>query len=307
MPPEIEIMILRLLQVEDLLKLFDDKTFQPRVMEEFSRRLTITLALFVPDVQEFRHLMRQTEALVGGAVGLWFTTSMPASWRPDCLDLLVPTGATGRVKEFLLKVPGSALFPSTDLRSELTANWYYSKYSFCVWTTRGIVRVVPSMHLDPLAVVPYYWGTHLMNVLSADAFVAPYMRLTMAGRAIGVDVKGAIGVDETEDGQDDGSAPYDPRGFTLHKTGAEFANLQGGCYNFVACCQRQRWFTDEETVLVQIERGREKDVFETFRRCRWGWMLRVDPCANKSCFFSRDFTVEPSWLQALSVSPHGGM
>ena len=302
MPPEIESMILGLLPIEDLLKLFDDKTFQPRVIGEFTLRLRTTLALFVPDPETFRDLMRHTGSLVSGSVALWFACSLPTTWRPDYLDLLIPVASTATIKHFLFNIPGSALVPSTGLHGELSDDWPYMKYSFCVWTTRGIVRVIPSMDLQPLALVPYYWGTHLMHVLSADAFVAPYMRLTMAGRAIGVNVRKAIGLDQTEDVPDDEPA-YDPRGFTLHETGAEFANLRGGCYNFVACCQRQRWFTDNETLLVQVGRGGDKDVFEIFRKCRWGWILRVDPCANKTCFLSRDFTVISSWLQPLSVTP----
>ena len=300
-------MILSLLPIEDLLKLFDDKTFQPRVIGEFTRRLRTALALFVPDPEAFRDLIRHTGSLVGGSVALWFACSLPTTWRPDYLDLLIPVASTTTVKQFLLKMPGSALVPLTGLRNDLSDEWLYRRYSFCVWTTRGIVRVIPSMHIQPLALVPYYRGTHLMHVLSADAFVAPYMRLTMASRAIGTDAGKTMGVDETGDGPDDEPATCDSRGFTLHETGAEFVNLRGGCYNFVACCQRQRWFTDNETLLVQIGRGGDKDVFGIFRKCRWGWILRVNPCGNRTCFFSRDFTVESSWLQPLSVTPPADM
>ena len=74
-PPEIETMILRQLGIEDLLKLFDDRVYQPRVIGELTRRFTMTLALFVPNPEEFRNIMRRFGALVGGSVALWFATS----------------------------------------------------------------------------------------------------------------------------------------------------------------------------------------------------------------------------------------
>ena len=292
-------MILRLLSIEDLLKLFDDNMYQPRVIEEFARRWRTTLAFFVPDPESFRSMMRTYGALVGGPVALWFATSLPGTWRPDHLDLLVPQWSAGCVKRKLLAMPGFALVSGKELRWEMRDQWLYEDSSYCVWTTRGVIRVVHSIREDALALVANYWGTHLMNVLSADAFVAPYMRLTMGGRAIGTDIRKAIGEDVMEEGYDWHKTPEDPRGYRLYETGADFVDLRRGCYNFVGCCQRERTFTDNETLLVQIGRGGEVDVFKQFRRSYWGWKLKVDPCANKSCFFERDFTYLTHWVEGL--------
>ena len=298
-------MILGLLDVEDLLKLFDDKTYRPRVLDEFTRRLTTALALFVPDPDAFRGMMREVGGLVGGSVALWFTTSLPRSWRPQHLDLLVPPGCAHTVRKCLLAVRGAEVVSGKDLRWELSDNWYLKKEVYCVWTTRGVVRVIHGIYQnwDALSLVPRYWGTHLMNVLSADALVVPYMRLTLLGRAIGKDVREAIGDDETAEGYDFDKTPEDPRGFTLHESGAEFANLRKGCYNFVGCRQRERWFTDKETLLIQIGRGGGEDPFQSFRRSCWGWKLDVDPCANRSCFFTREFTIIPHGVYAMDVMP----
>ena len=291
-------MILRLLDIEDLLKLFDDRMYQPRVIEEFDRRFRTTLALFVPDPEGFRDMMRIYGAFIGGSVALWFANSQPGMWCPDHMDLLVPGWSARSVKRRLLAMPGFALVSGKELRWEMRDQRLYEDSSYCVWTTRGVVRVVHSTREDALGLVPSYWGTHLMNVLSADAFVAPYMRLTMGGRAIGIDVRKEIGDDVTSEGYDWLKTPEDPRGFFLYESGAEFVNLQQGCCNFVACCQRERSFTDKETLLVQIRRG-ERDVFQRFRRSYWGWKLRVDPCANKHCFFERDFTYSTHWVEGL--------
>ena len=300
-------MILGLLSIEDLLRLFDDKKYQPRVVDEFARRLRTTLALFVPDPDGFRDMMRTYNVVVGGSVALWYASSQPGTWCPDHMDLLVPGWSAACVKKRLLAMPGFGLVSGKELRWEMRDQWLYERSSYCVWTTRGVIRVVHSIREDALGLVPNYWGTHLMNVLSADAFVAPYMRLTMGGRAIGIDVRDEIGDDVTREGYDWFKTPEDPRGFALYETGAEFADLRGGCYSFVACCQRERSFTDKETILVQIGRGGERDVFQLFRRSYWGWKLRVDPCANKYCFFTRDFTHMTGWVEGLEDRREDGM
>lgn len=300
-------MILRQIGIEDLLKLFDDNAYQPRVIGELSRRFTTTLALFVPNPEDFRDIMRRSGALVGGSVALWFATSQPGTWRPDHLDLLVPQAFAEPVRKRLLAIPGSALVSGKELAWEMRDRWSYESMSYCVHTTRGVVRVVHSIWRDALAIVPSYWGTHLMNVLGADAFVAPYMRLTMAGRAIGTGVRQAIGEDVTEEGYDWDATPQDRRGFSLYESGAEFIDLREGCYNFVGCCQRERTFTDKETMLVQIGGGGGKDVFEEFRRTFWGWKLRVNPCGNRSCFFARDFTFSTQWTEGLEERLEEGM
>ena len=299
-------MILGLLDIADLLKLFEDHLYRPRVINELSRRLNSTLAHFVPEPEEFRNVMRRGGALIGGAVPLWYAMCQPRAWRPDHLDLFIPNTSRPMFFHYFTSMPGCSILNAKAYLWELKSQWRFRLNAFCVLTSRGVVRVVCAEGPDPLSAVPFYWATHLMNVLTADAFVSPYFRITMAGYAIGLDgrkvlrgdddvgddiVRGAI--EETDEevwlGNEVDGPLMDPRGFSVFESGGGFAKLRHGCRNFVGCCQRDRTWTDNETLLVQIGWGGGYDPFHMFRFSEAKWSLKVRPCANKVCFFTRDF------------------
>ena len=318
-------MVLGLVHLPDLLRLFEDKLYRPRVINELSRRLKTTLALFVPDPEDFRNMMRREGAIIGGAVPLWFAMSQPVSWRPDHLDLLVSPGSLDAIREYLMAIPGSSIVDAKPYLWELKSQWRFRRFNFCVRTSRGVVRVVGADQSEPLSAVRFYWATHLMNVLTADAFVSPYFRMTMAGNALGLDARKVMNgsdnvgndnfhgdgdgmLEDEEQEEDGGCGPFvDPRGFSVFETGAEFVKLRNGCRNWVGCRERVRSWTDAETILVQIGWGGGHDVFHAFRCPDWEWKLEVDPCANKMCFFSRHFGLSKQWVQALEAAVYEGV
>ena len=307
-------MILSVLDVAELLKLFEDELYRPRIIDELSLRLNTTLAHFLPDPESFREKMRQEGAVIGGAVPLWFAMSQPSAWRPDHLDLIIPNTAEAIFRDYFQSMPGCVIVDPKPYLWELKSQWRFRRDAYCVRTSRGVVRVVCAHQHDPLSAVRFYWGTHLMNVLTADAFVSPYFQLTMARKALGMDARKVmrgdddLGDDIIRDGgevddedmfdQSQLDGPFvDPRGFSVFESGSGFAKLRNGCIHFVGCCQRDRTWTDRETILVQIGWGGGKDAFHMFRASQEEWRLKVLPCANKSCFMRKNFGIASDWIQ----------
>lgn len=130
--------------------------------------------------------------------------------------------------------------------------------------------------------LPYYWGTHVMNALTADTFICPYPSLTFQMKGIvnhlPTPLTGIAVVDK-----------YHQRGFQLHTSGTEFLDLSHTCADFSACSNRDRFFGDDETLIFPVfgtEDDRNIDL-----TCTTAWRLGGKACGNKRCFIPSETTL----------------
>lgn len=152
-----------------------------------SERWNAYLRTFVRDTTAFRALLRQTRSVISGSSALHFLLDTPSIWNPADCDIYVRSGYSTVVIDYLRRVdgyefsntPSTRLYYDNDGRHRNPAVAFVNKLKRRDGISIDIVESSTDCSLHPL---PYFWSTHLINYVSADAFCIPYPALTLSLR-----------------------------------------------------------------------------------------------------------------------------
>ncbi|KAI0309511.1 hypothetical protein OF83DRAFT_57882 [Amylostereum chailletii] len=146
-----------------------------------------TLRKWVRDPNGLRSIMRRTGSIVSGSAALAYAMSRTpwmARWMPQDLDIYCPLTAGEAIIQYLVdseeyevKVPNT-LDAGTNSFME-----YHGGISAVVHLNRGTlsVDVICSSTPSPTFPLPSFWGTLVVNYVTADQLVVVYPRLTFEG------------------------------------------------------------------------------------------------------------------------------
>ena len=141
--------------------------------------------------------------------------------------------------------------------------------------------------MSALYPVAHYWGTHVMNVLTADSFISAYPSTTING----------VGYFTTTPKHDAVHAvieKYRRRGFTLSDVRGDVLAASNGGECDAICANVDRYFGDDKCLVVPIGDGgytwveKKKQGAESV-----GWRLGGEACGTGTCFLPSEFTVRP--------------
>ena len=271
--------------IPSLFAFYHDGKWRDEAGEELNRRYEELLSRFTGDVEGFREMMRNTNCVISGSAALWFLLSSPQEWIPDDLDILVPESKFPEVVAFLTEMEGAALERVME-----PVVWPYPSEACMaraiITMPKGNVDVLQSRRESALYPIPFYWSTHLMNALTADALYCAYPALTLTN----------IGVYPTHTGEFVGpmsEAKHRNRGFTVYSEASEIwdgPEETGNCMGVVACSRRQRFFGDDRTFAVPLGRGTVKDsVAWMVEKGTAAWRLGGKGCGNARCHRGETF------------------
>lgn len=130
-----------------------------------------------------------------------------------------------------------------------------------------VVRIIRSNATSPLYSVPYFFSTHLMNVITHDRLIVPYPALTFARTGVEVDPSGSL---------------EQPTSFALGDLDRIVPNRT--CANSRACGACWRSFNDNDcaTIVFDGPAAMEDNV---------RWKLGGPPCAEYCASDEREVVV----------------
>ena len=279
-------MILKECDIPSLFAFYHDRKWREEAGEELCSRYEALLGRFTEDVDGLREMMRMTSSVVSGSAALWYLLGSPQDWMPDDLDILVPESRFLDVVTFLTKIDGAEFGGVIE-----PVEWPYPSEACLaraiIKTPKGTLDVLQSARESSLYPIPFYWSTHLMNALTADALYCAYPGLTLTGQ----------GVFPTHTGEFVGplsEAKHRNRGFTVHAHAKEVwdgAGESGNCMGMIACSRRERYFGDEKTFVVPLGRGTVKSsVAWLAERGTAAWRLGGAGCGNARCLRGAPFS-----------------
>lgn len=283
--------------------LYYDYAWHDLIVTELYLAFMTTLSSITPNPPAFREMMRSTNTIISGSTALHYLLRHPHSWYPSDVDLLVPAGQMDIVVNFICQLPGANVMwdvgdnedvDDDDDDEEEEGNGY--PQLFHIGFVR-LVKVVTSMgHFDimqsrePSAFnpIPYYWGTHVMNALTADQIYCAYPTFTFRQQGI-------VTIGQTLPRTMNIVTKYRQRGFHLYDSSQDAWEWKETCTHFVACAKRDRFFGDDDTLVLPIRKGRndkedscEETVTESYIT---GWRLGGSACGNARCFIPSEATV----------------
>ena len=199
------------------------------------------------------------------------------------MDIVAPYSSFDDVVEYLMTLPGAALFDEQGDDYRMLPG-YYSRYR--VRTPGGYIDVLQSKTDTPLTVVTGYWSTHVMNALSADVFWSAYPSLTLAG----------IGIyNHTPEGgtYTDAVNRHRQRGFRISSEPEFIPNvdLRQGCDGYAACPRRDRVWGDEFTLKLPLTHTSIGGMMNSLVGSHTaGWRLGTPGCGNARCLLGTEFS-----------------
>ena len=277
--------ILRECDVPSLFAFYHDRKWRKEAGEELNERYEQLLGKFTEDVNGFREMMRRTNCVISGSAALWFLLSSPEDWSPNDLDLLAPESKFVDVVKFLTGLDGAEFQVATD-----APEWPYHSEAYSARTTittpKGTLDVFKSCRESALFPIPYYWSTHLMNALTADALYCAYPALTLAGQGVHPAHAGAGHSLKSDDSHCD-------QGFTTYQDVSEMWEVaeSSTCLGMIACSRRQRFFGDDRTFVVPLGEGTVKSSVGWMAELGTAaWRLGGAGCGNERCLRGAPFS-----------------
>lgn len=140
------------------------------------------LRRFVQDPSALRANMRMLGGVISGSFALSFILHNDGYQSlPGDLDIYVPNVYAKRFAAYLVEVEG---YVHTDLPQE-GYGLALSHGRVIVLSRHGRrVDIIPSKNSCALYPVAQFWGTHLINYLSADSYCVAYPKLTLSHRGL---------------------------------------------------------------------------------------------------------------------------
>ncbi|KAI0054714.1 hypothetical protein BV25DRAFT_1783348, partial [Artomyces pyxidatus] len=172
---------------------------------------------FFPDVQRFRDALRCANAVISGSFALNIALhccNRPAAshWRPNDMDLYCGIHHYVWFLTYLIRVEGYLpMFTGGEQEQCLVPHYGGGGIAliFRLVNSRGRqLDVICADSESALTPIPHFWGTLVVNYVSADEICVAYPRLTLNG--IGYINPARIGM-----GTNDAIEKYAARGFTI--------------------------------------------------------------------------------------------
>lgn len=272
-----------------LLSLVHDSLWHELVQKELYLSFMALLSTFTPEPLAFRSMMRSTNSIISGSTALNFLLRQKADWTPGDIDIIAPEEEFNNLLHFIQQIPGAAVTLDVDDGDEEFYRGLHLGHRRLVKVETGQAKfdLMQSRGRSAFNPIPYYWGTHVMNALTADSLFCAYPTWTLQCEAI---ITGML----------DRTPPrtvvekYKRRHFVFTTIANRKAPDPTSCADFTACAGRDRFFGDDDTLLLAIphENGTaDVGLHDGSQTHTTAWRLGGKACGNRRCFIPGDLKV----------------
>ncbi|KAK7680605.1 hypothetical protein QCA50_016387 [Cerrena zonata] len=251
------------------------------------------LGSFTPDPIAFRKMMARTSAVISGSTTLHFLLREPSSWKPQDIDIIAVGAGYDRMLLFILSLPGAQVVSDTLDETggeEIDSHLYGGLRRLVkVHTNMAKFNVIESVGSIVYNTIAHYWGTHVMNAITADTILCAYPTLTLSHKVIQVRYA-ATG---------NPVAKYQERGFHILNRRLRDLTLSDSCEDSVLCSSRNRYFGDKDTLVVAVPgvvttaASHNVDANQSGRVS--AWKLGGLACGTTDCYLSSSPRCQHLW------------
>ncbi|KAI0335952.1 hypothetical protein GY45DRAFT_1342100 [Cubamyces sp. BRFM 1775] len=131
-----------------------------------------------------RNVLRVTNSVISGSSALHFLDVDRAPlWSATDLDIYTPIHCARQIVNYLCNVEGYHI-----VQEPVPSKYPHLRSGFAtVFHLRrdlSEIDVIQSCTRSALYPIPYFWGTHVMNYLTADTFCVAYPEYTLEGKSL---------------------------------------------------------------------------------------------------------------------------
>ena len=278
--------ILSYCDLQTLAILYRDSNFRSLVCKELSDSVLRTLSAITQNPAAFQSMMRRTCAVISGSTALYHVLRQPSTWQPSDVDLLVPTHRFREVTRFILAIPGAVII-----------NQYVQKYNangtgfsriLQVQTPLVKFDIIQSTERSPFHPIAYYYGTHVMNAITADFVICTYPTLTLDGKSLLVPRR----TQRMPESVMRAVRKYIERGF-LFAEQDDVSEAEGRpCSSNITCPHRNRAFGDQFCLVLPNGNGDVPDTWDLMdEHATTTWRLPGKACGNSVCYIDGQHAV----------------
>lgn len=236
-------------------------------------RIDGVLRQYFTSAVNFRGALRSTKSVIAGSCVLNLLDIERAKyWTPNDLDIYCPSEYTLRMVWYLCQVEH---YNVSDVHiSSYSGDSAGFKRVVHLEKEDRRIDVIQSATLSALHPIPFFWGTHLVNYISADSFCLAYPTLTLQGRGL-LNPISLIEYRYVRQRTLDVLRKYESRGydFRLHPT-AWGADPTTECDGREGCPRAVRYFGDRCCLTGSLRVARDtlyipSDPVDRPRTVRW--------------------------------------
>ncbi|KAI0312260.1 hypothetical protein OF83DRAFT_1176814, partial [Amylostereum chailletii] len=163
--------------------------FSAHADDAMRHRWTTTLCKWVNDAGAFRELLCCTGSIVSGSAALAYAmsaTTFMNTWTPMDMDVYCSVATAVSVVDWFVRTQSYTYLPafanvSGDVDDEAYFMEYHGGIAGVVHLTCSdgrSVDIICSKTPSPMYPLPHFWGTLVLNYLTADSLVVAYPQLT---------------------------------------------------------------------------------------------------------------------------------
>lgn len=227
--------------MQTLCTLYRDERIRPLVCDELTLAFSRTLSTIVPDTHAFQAMMRRTRSIISGSTALHHLLRSPNTWKPTDVDLIVPNHRYDEAVDFILDIPGAKVIQEFPQMYEVSGFAHITQ----IQTPLTKFDVIQSTESSPFLPLTFYYGTHVMNAITADLVVSPYPSLTLEGRGLLVRPRSGNAHRTTL-----AIEKYKQRGFEFSEHVPSSEEVEPSCDHVVTCPTRERAFGDTSCLII---------------------------------------------------------
>ena len=246
-----------------------------------------TLSAITQDPAAFQSMMRRTRAIISGSTALYHVLRQPVTWQPGDVDLLVPNHRFREVSRFILALPGAVV-----------VNRYVQKYrsndtgfSHILQVQTPLVKfdIIQSTERSPFHPIAYYYGTHVMNAITADFVICTYPTLTLEGRSFLIPRR----TQRMPEPVMRAVRKYIERGFLFIEQDDADPDAEGQpCKANITCPHRNRSFGDQYCLVLPNGAGNVPDTWDLMdEHANTTWRLPGKACGNTVCYIDGQLAI----------------
>lgn len=151
------------------------------VVTDLDLTFNIALARYVNDSFGLRATLRMLQGVISGSFVLSFLLRTGTPFTPSDMDIYLPRQYAARMAMYLVEVEGY-----THTATSAVPYGRRSAHEPVLVLSKGSMRIdiIPSVNDNALYPISHFWGSHVMNYLTADSFCVAYPTLTFASRSL---------------------------------------------------------------------------------------------------------------------------
>ena len=280
LPTETIMHILSHCDMASLATLYRDKGWRAAVCKELSLALQHTLSMITLDPADFQSMLRSTRSIISGSTALYHVLRFPPTWRPSDVDIIVPNHRYAEVIRFILAMPGATIINEYPQEYESARNITGFSHIVQVQTPRAKFDIIQSADRSPFYPLVFYYGTHVMNAITADLAICSYPSLTLEGHAV---------LNPSRPRNDNSTRlaieKYIQRGFIFNNMDMPFTHFGQSCSTVITCPNRNRAFGD---MYCLVTPNSDRPIRETLdlmdEHSTTSWRLPGAACGNELCY-----------------------